>query len=119
MSAVVGPAGGLSKFESIVLSSTLFGNIATKRYTITINFQLLLSSFPRRSANVSYDAYAPMMASVASLVEIRDTADFIESLETFVPLIRYWSVAFLNVNRGPWTVVLVDHLWFRDVNCAR
>ncbi|UQC75269.1 purine-cytosine permease FCY21 [Colletotrichum lupini] len=101
ISAMVGPAGGLSKFESIVLSSTLFGNIAAMGYTITINFQLLLSYFSRRSANISYDAYAPMMTSVASLVEIRDTADFIESLETFVPLIRYWSVASLNVNRGP------------------
>ncbi|KAK1712084.1 hypothetical protein BDP67DRAFT_578827 [Colletotrichum lupini] len=116
---MVGPAGGLSKFESIVLSSTLFGNIAAMGYTITINFQLLLSYFSRRSANISYDAYAPMMTSVASLVEIRDTADFIESLETFVPLIRYWSVASLNVNRGPWTVVLVDDLWFCGVNCAR
>ncbi|KAK1484799.1 purine-cytosine permease FCY22 [Colletotrichum cuscutae] len=46
MSAVVGPAGGLSKFESIVLSSTLFGNIAAKGSTTAINFQLLLSSFP-------------------------------------------------------------------------
>ncbi|KXH42519.1 purine-cytosine permease FCY22 [Colletotrichum nymphaeae SA-01] len=97
---MIGPAGGLSKFDSIVLSSKLFGKIAVKGYTITLNLQLLLSTFSRRSANISCDAYVPMMTEVASLVDIRDIADFIESLETFVPLIGYGSVAFLNVDRS-------------------
>lgn len=88
MSAMVDPAGGLSKFDSIVLSSKLFGNIAVKGCTIALNLQLLVSSLSRRSANISCDSYAPMMTAVASLVDIRDTADFIESLETFVPLIK-------------------------------
>lgn len=102
LEAMLRPAGGFGKFISVLLAFSLIGNVSASMYTISLNFQALISYF----SLVPRAIWAVVTTIIMIPVAIKASESFFYSLENFLGIVSHWPGAF-------GAIVILEHLWFR------
>ncbi|RDW91687.1 putative purine-cytosine permease FCY2 [Coleophoma crateriformis] len=100
MSAMLEPAGGFGKFVTLILALSVISNTAPSVYSLSLNFQVLAPGLYR----IPRIIHVIISTGILIGVGIGAAEKFINSLESFLGVISYWSAGFVGIQLVEWLV---------------